>query len=70
MKGRLWLHWDERLRDYVHKPSGASFESLARVARLHGYRWTLSYPEGQKARWAWFEVHKPPTSTPRRKRSR
>lgn len=59
MRSRLWLHWDERLREYVHKPSGATMPALARAARQQGYRWTLSYPEGRTTRWAWFEVHKP-----------
>lgn len=55
---RLWLHWDERLKDYVHKPSGATLEALAKAARQQGYRWQLVYPEGRKARWVWFEVHR------------
>lgn len=59
MAGRLWLHWDERLMDYVHKPSGATLEALAKAARQQGYLWNIIHPEGQKARWCWFDVTKP-----------
>lgn len=56
---RMWLHWDERLKDFVHKPSGMTLDELAKAARQHGYYWHLSHPGGRKARWVWFEVTRP-----------
>lgn len=55
---RLWLVWDERRRDYVHKASGTTLAELESAARQNGWRWHLSYPEGRKSRWCWFEVTK------------